>query len=109
MIFKTLRTIFPTVVSDGWAAVILLPSLRIISMRSPALVHRACAVILRSKAAVSLAVSPDPRRGPVPLPPRFSSAMKASVRSDKSVSLSAPGIFSMCCLANRTAFSHSQL
>ena len=35
MIFSTLRTMLPTVVSDGWAAVILLPSFRMISIRSP--------------------------------------------------------------------------
>lgn len=35
MIFSTRLIMFPTVVSDGWAAIILLPSLRIISIRSP--------------------------------------------------------------------------
>lgn len=35
MIFSTRLIILPTVVSDGWAAVILLPSFRIISIRSP--------------------------------------------------------------------------
>lgn len=35
MILRTLRTMFPTVVSEGCAAVILLPSLRIKSIRSP--------------------------------------------------------------------------
>lgn len=35
MIFSTRLIMLPTVVSDGWAAVILLPSFRIISIRSP--------------------------------------------------------------------------
>lgn len=35
MIFSTRLIMLPTVVSEGWAAVILLPSLRIISIRSP--------------------------------------------------------------------------
>ena len=35
MIFNTRLIMFPTVVSEGWAAIILLPSLRIISIRSP--------------------------------------------------------------------------
>lgn len=35
MIFSTRLIMLPTVVSDGWAAVILLPSLRMISIRSP--------------------------------------------------------------------------
>lgn len=35
MIFSTRLIMFPTVVSGGWAAIILLPSLRIISIRSP--------------------------------------------------------------------------
>lgn len=35
MIFRTRLIMLPTVVSDGWAAIILLPSLRIISIRSP--------------------------------------------------------------------------
>lgn len=35
MIFSTRRTMLPTVVSDGWAAVILWPSVRIRSMSSP--------------------------------------------------------------------------
>lgn len=34
-IFRTRLIMLPTVVSEGWAAVILLPSLRIISIRSP--------------------------------------------------------------------------
>lgn len=59
---------------------------------SPALLHRACAVNLRSKAVVSRAVSAEPRRGPVPLPPRFRSDRKASILSVKSVSLSGPGM-----------------
>lgn len=35
MTFNTRRTMLPTVVSDGWAAVILWPSVRIRSMSSP--------------------------------------------------------------------------
>lgn len=35
MTFSTRRTMLPTVVSDGWAAAILWPSLRIRSMSSP--------------------------------------------------------------------------
>ncbi len=62
------------------------------SAYSPALPQRACAVILRSKAVVSRAVSAEPRRDPAPLPQRFSSDRNDSIRSDRSVSLSAPGI-----------------
>ena len=58
----------------------------------PALLHRAWAVILRSKAVVSRAVSAEPRSGPAPVPPRFRSAKKASVLSERSVFLSAPGM-----------------
>lgn len=58
----------------------------------PALLHRACAVILRSRAVVSRAVSEEPRSGPVPLPPRFKSDRYASIRSVRSTSLSAPGM-----------------
>lgn len=63
------------------------------SSYSPALPQRACAVILRSKEVVSRAVSAEPRRDPAPLPHRFSSDRNDSMRSDRSVSLSAPGIF----------------
>lgn len=35
MIFRTRLTMFPTVVSEGCAVIILLPSLRMISIRSP--------------------------------------------------------------------------
>lgn len=59
---------------------------------APALLQRACDVILRSKEVVSRAVSAEPRRGPVPLPPRFKSDKKASTRSVRSDSLSPPGI-----------------
>lgn len=58
----------------------------------PALLHRACAVILRSRAVVSRAVSEELRSGPVPLPPRFKSDRNASIRSVRSTSLSAPGM-----------------
>lgn len=38
----------PTVVSEGWAAVILLPSLRIISIRSPETEHLSGNLLKRS-------------------------------------------------------------
>ncbi|TNN82660.1 hypothetical protein EYF80_007178 [Liparis tanakae] len=58
----------------------------------PALLQRACAVIRRSRAVVSRAVSAEPRSGPVPLPPRFRSDRNDSILSVRSVSLSGPGM-----------------
>lgn len=54
MILRTLRTMFPTVVSEGCAAVILLPSLRIRSIRSPETQERPSE---RSRRAVRVNVS----------------------------------------------------
>ena len=110
MILRTLRTIFPTVVSEGCAAVILLPSLRIKSIRSPETQERPSE---RGRRAVKVNISfrnrtrtrMSCRTRVVPVvvrdkpaqqpqgPPRFRVSTKPSILSDNSEPFAAaPGI-----------------